>query len=173
MDATRNRRPSVSTRQVGTVVATAFLVGVAAAAWAGRTPFALLWLYLALSAASFALYVKDKHAARAGQWRTPEKTLHLLSLLGGWPGALCAQQLLRHKSRKQPFRAVFWFTVALNLAGLGYVLTRRSRSQDSMWDSGTQEGNHVSSLRLSKYTSAPAGSHDRAEPHEGTIFLSS
>ena len=35
-------------------------------------------------------------------------------LLGGWPGALIAQQTLRHKSRKASFRAVFWLTVLVN-----------------------------------------------------------
>ena len=43
-----------------------------------------------------------------------ENTLHLLSLAGGWPGALVAQHKLRHKSRKQSFRLVFRATVVLN-----------------------------------------------------------
>jgi len=49
----------------------------------------------------------SKSAARKGAWRTQESTLHLLSLVGGWPGALVAQQKLRHKSKKQSFRFVF------------------------------------------------------------------
>jgi uncharacterized membrane protein YsdA (DUF1294 family) len=49
-----------------------------------------------------------------GAWRTPESTLHALSLADDWPGALIAQQTLRHKSRKESFRAVFWMTVVLN-----------------------------------------------------------
>ncbi len=44
--------------------------------------------------------------------------MHTLALAGGWPGALLAQQWLRHKSAKQEFRAVFWATVVLNVAGL-------------------------------------------------------
>ena len=56
----------------------------------------------------------------AGQQRTPEARLHLYELLGGWPGALVAQQKLRHKSSKQAFREVFWSTVVLNV--LGFVL---------------------------------------------------
>lgn len=86
-------------------------------------PFALLWLYLGLSLLSFLQYALDKHAARNDRRRTPENTLHLVALAGGWPGALFAQQVLRHKSVKTSFRIVFWFTVLLNLAGLGYLLT--------------------------------------------------
>ena len=94
--------------------------------------FALVWLYvasrwsvnpivfvvyIALSLLTFLAYAVDKSAAINGRWRTPEKTLHLLSLAGGWPGGLLAQQLLRHKCSKQSFVAVFWITVAANVAG--------------------------------------------------------
>jgi uncharacterized membrane protein YsdA (DUF1294 family) len=75
-----------------------------------------LSVYLLMSVLCFAAYAADKSAARRGQRRTPESRLLLLGLLGGWPGALLAQQFLRHKTRKQPFRTLFWCTVALNLA---------------------------------------------------------
>ncbi|ART48465.1 DUF1294 domain-containing protein [Acidovorax carolinensis] len=42
------------------------------------------------------------------------KTLHLLNLAGGWPGAWWARQTLRHPSRKTEFRAVYWLTVVLH-----------------------------------------------------------
>ena len=53
---------------------------------------------------------------------TPEAALHLLSLCCGWPGALYAQQLLRHKTVKVSFRVGFWFTVVLNVGGLFYFI---------------------------------------------------
>lgn len=93
----------------------------------GRLPsFAAGW-YVAASLVAFLVYAKDKWAARGGRWRTAESTLHLLSLAGGWPGALAAQALLRHKSCKQSFRVVFWWTVVLNCGALGWMLTERGR----------------------------------------------
>ena len=79
--------------------------------------------YGTLSAITFVAYAMDKAAARRGVWRTAERSLHLLALAGGWPGALLAQQLLRHKSAKRAFRGVFWGTVLLNVAGLVVLAT--------------------------------------------------
>jgi uncharacterized membrane protein YsdA (DUF1294 family)/cold shock CspA family protein len=73
--------------------------------------------YLLASVAAFVAYAVDKSAARSGRWRTPEATLHWFSLACGWPGALLAQQLLRHKSSKPSFVASFWATVAVNVGG--------------------------------------------------------
>ena len=83
-------------------------------AW-GLTPLAGA-AYLAMSLACFIAYALDKSAARRGERRTPESTLLMLGLCGGWPGAVLAQQWLRHKTVKQPFRSLFWCTVAANLA---------------------------------------------------------
>lgn len=83
----------------------------------GHPPRWALWAYPLVSALTFVAYALDKSAARRGGWRTAESTLHMLALLGGWPGALVAQQVLRHKSSKAEFRAAFWVTVVLNIAG--------------------------------------------------------
>lgn len=71
--------------------------------------------YLAMSVACFIAYALDKSAARKGERRTPESTLLMLGLIGGWPGAVLAQQWLRHKTVKQPFRQMFWCTIAVNV----------------------------------------------------------
>jgi len=75
-----------------------------------------------MSAITYLVYWFDKRAARAQRRRTPEATLHILELLGGWPGALLAQSQLRHKTRKTRYRAVFWAMVALNLIALAVGL---------------------------------------------------
>ena len=102
--------------------AAAFMVTVVTAGLLGRLPIVLGFAYVALSTVTFVVYAMDKSAARNDRWRTPETTLHSLSLFGGWPGALLAQKVLRHKSSKRPFRTVFWVTVGLNLAALAWVL---------------------------------------------------
>jgi uncharacterized membrane protein YsdA (DUF1294 family)/cold shock CspA family protein len=91
-----------------------FLLLVAASVAVGRLPPEILLLYMGASLVTYFMYFWDKSAARTGAWRTQEITLHLLSLLGGWPGALIVQQTLRHKSRKASFQAVFWLTVLVN-----------------------------------------------------------
>lgn len=100
-----------------------FLLIVAALVALRKLPVLALWLYSGMSVLSLLIYIFDKSAARKGNQRTPESTLHLLALAGGWPGALFAQQWLRHKSVKREFRVVFWITVVLNLAALAYLLT--------------------------------------------------
>lgn len=104
-----------------------FLTGIAGLVLAGGLPWAVLALYLGLSLATFQVYSLDKAAAEQGRWRTSEGTLLLWGLLGGWPGALIAQRVRRHKSRKQPFQLFFWVTVAVNcgaLLGLGTAVGR-------------------------------------------------
>lgn len=75
-------------------------------------------LYGALSLIAFASYGIDKSAARGGRRRVSEQNLIVLGLLGGWPGALVAQQLFRHKTRKRSFRRVFWGSVVVNVVAL-------------------------------------------------------
>ena len=88
-----------------------------------KLPIFVLAFYFIVSLLTFVMYSVDKSAAQNGDWRTPESTLHLLSLVGGWPGALIAQQKLRHKSKKQSFRFVFWVTVMLNFVIFIWLLT--------------------------------------------------
>ena len=97
------------------------LVGVCAipilGAWQAFTQQALLWpllAYLGMSLLSIWQYARDKHNAQTGAWRIPEKQLHTVELLGGWPGALLAQQLLRHKTKKASYQGVFWLIVLIH-----------------------------------------------------------
>lgn len=98
-----------------------------------KLPPAIFWLYLVASAFTFVIYAADKSAAKRGALRTRESTLHGLSLIGGWPGALIAQQTLRHKSSKQSFRAEFWITVALNVGALAWVFTPEGLAMVQSW----------------------------------------
>jgi uncharacterized membrane protein YsdA (DUF1294 family)/cold shock CspA family protein len=106
----RERNPN----NISLIFASVFLVLVAVLTFIGRLPITILGLYLAASLVAFVVYAIDKSAAQNDQWRTPESTLQLISLAGGWPGAALAQKLLRHKSKKQSFQVVFWATIILN-----------------------------------------------------------
>jgi len=78
--------------------------------------------YVVLGIITYGMYAKDKAAAQSGDWRTPEFTLHVLSALGGWVGALLAQTYLRHKSQKPEFRVTYYLTVVVNMTGLLFLL---------------------------------------------------
>jgi len=80
----------------------------------GRGVLWPLLLYAVASLVTFLLYRHDKQRARDKGWRVPERVLHLGELLGGWPGALIAQQRFRHKTVKLSFRLVFFAIVALH-----------------------------------------------------------
>ncbi len=73
-------------------------------------------IYAVMSLVTLAAFALDKARAKLDARRTPEKVLHTLSALGGFPGALAAMILVRHKNRKPGF-------VALTaIIGLGHVL---------------------------------------------------
>ncbi|MGE1154905.1 DUF1294 domain-containing protein [Pseudomonas kitaguniensis] len=70
--------------------------------------------YAVVSVLAFLLYWNDKRQAQTEGRRTPENILHAVELAGGWPGALIAQQVLRHKTRKVSYQVLFWVIVLLH-----------------------------------------------------------
>ena len=68
-----------------------------------------------MSLATFVVYGVDKRRAKQEGNRISELKLHILSLLGGWPGAIAGQKLFRHKTVKKSFRFIFWLTVIGNV----------------------------------------------------------
>jgi uncharacterized membrane protein YsdA (DUF1294 family)/cold shock CspA family protein len=91
----------------------------------GKLPLVLFWVFAGMSPVTFVIYGFDKWAAKREEQRTSEKTLQLCALLGGWPGALLAQQVFRHKSSKRSFQVTFWCMVALNCGTLGFLLSHK------------------------------------------------
>jgi uncharacterized membrane protein YsdA (DUF1294 family) len=78
--------------------------------------------YLAMSAVAFAAYRIDKSRAVRGDRRIPEATLHVIELLGGWPGAWIAQRVFRHKWRKTRYLLVFWGIAAIHVVAWAWWL---------------------------------------------------
>lgn len=103
-------------------LAALFVCIMLGAASFGLIPWLVVGVYFTASLLTFFTYGWDKFSARRSNWRTPESTLHLMGLVGGWPGALAAQRLLRHKSRKKEFLLMFWVTVFLNVTAISYLV---------------------------------------------------
>ena len=104
-------------------VSVVFLLIVGLSVLLQKLPVIILVFYTLISMFTYIFYAIDKKAAKDGSWRTKENTLHLLAIAGGWPGALIAQQTLRHKSKKELFRIVFWITVLLNCSIYFWLFT--------------------------------------------------
>ena len=102
-------------------LATIVLAPVLVFMWFRDRRFALLAVYVSASLVTFCAYGMDKAAAVQKRQRTRENTLHLLALIGGWPGAFLAQSVFRHKSSKPSFQTVFFVTVIINCGVVAWL----------------------------------------------------
>lgn len=118
--ATRPRRRNLSLRapplDSGMLIITAAtlfcLWGAASALPVSPIP---LLAYPVFSLAAFLLYARDKSNAIRGTRRVAERSLHLVELAGGWPGAWLAQQTMRHKTVKERYQVIYWLLVSIHL----------------------------------------------------------
>ncbi|TNF07097.1 MAG: DUF1294 domain-containing protein [Gammaproteobacteria bacterium] len=85
-------------------------------------PAGVFWFYVLASFVTFCVYAFDKSAAKNDRGRVSENSLHLLELAGGWPGALVAQRLLRHKSIKYSYQMLYWLCVVGNILLLAWLV---------------------------------------------------
>ena len=108
---------------IAVIFAGLFLLLVGLSVFVTGLPFIVLGAYLFISTFTYFAYAIDKSSAQAGHWRISESALQLLALAGGWPGALVAQQVLRHKSKKGSFRILLWTMILLNCAGFAWLHT--------------------------------------------------
>ena len=105
------------------IASVAYIVFLALLVLMGRLSGLVLLFISVMNAASYWFYAQDKEAAKNGQRRVPENTLHLLSFLGGWPAAWLAQQKLRHKTQKQPFRKIYFCTILFNILLIFWLIS--------------------------------------------------
>ena len=116
----RANKPT-SQRERNVIVLSIFSGALALLTLSGRLPFIIPIVYGAVSLLTILFYGIDKSAAKKEKRRVSEAKLHILSLLGGWPGALLAQQIFKHKRSKSSFMRVYWVTVLVNLILLGLI----------------------------------------------------
>lgn len=107
----------------GVIFTIIFCIVLLVSVFIGKLPVIIVGLYILMSFITFIAYAVDKSSAKNDRWRTKESTLHILSIIGGWPGAYFAQTKLRHKSSKAEFKRVYWVTVFLNLGGFFCLYT--------------------------------------------------
>jgi uncharacterized membrane protein YsdA (DUF1294 family)/cold shock CspA family protein len=124
----KNRNKAKDGSSFGVAFILLFCIGLLVSTLFGKLPVIVAGLYLATSLITFVAYAIDKSAAKSGRWRTKESTLHLLSIIGGWPGAYFAQKKLRHKSNKREFKSIYWLTVFVNLGGFFWLHTEKGAS---------------------------------------------
>lgn len=122
----RQREPALARPSLIYGLALGTLIATTLSYLAGRLPIIVPVGYWALSVVSVIAYGFDKAEARRGGQRLSENSLHLIAVLGGWPGALIAQQWFRHKTQKRSFRIVFWATAAINIAVVIWLLATGS-----------------------------------------------
>lgn len=115
-----NRKPARPLPRA--LLGSVFLLAVIVAPLKGIVPAVLPFAYVVFGCVSYAMYSRDKVASARALRRTPEAKLHIVDLLGGWPGALVAQQRFRHKTVKASFQSVFWCTVLVNVAGAAWFV---------------------------------------------------
>ena len=63
----------------------------------------------------------DKHEAKVGEWRVPEKYLFLLVILGGSIGGIAGMYTFRHKTKKWYFKFGFPAILILQIAIIIYI----------------------------------------------------
>lgn len=98
--------------------------------WLHASTFVLVYggsIVIMSGIAFLAYWIDKRRAARASDRRIPESTLHVLGLMGGWPGAVIAQERFRHKTQKTSFRIMFWVTVLLHGFGITWTLWELSQ----------------------------------------------
>lgn len=88
--------------------------------WNKITLYLAVWFFMSLITAI--AYGIDKAKAKKGAWRTPEKTLLLLSFLLGAPGGMIGLYVFRHKTKHWYFVAVNWASLLLQIAILAALL---------------------------------------------------
>ena len=87
------------------------------------------WMALA-SVVAFAAFGIDKRAALKGKRRIPEARLHLMELVGGWPGAVLGAFVFRHKIRKPRYLLVLMLSIAVWLVA-GWFLIELAMGRES------------------------------------------
>ncbi len=88
-----------------------------------------LWSYLGIiSLIAVILTMHDKRAAKKHHWRVTEKTLLLVSALGGSVAMLLTMQAIRHKTKHAKFMVGIPIIIFLQIAATAAILWWRAQA---------------------------------------------
>jgi uncharacterized membrane protein YsdA (DUF1294 family) len=76
----------------------------------------ILYPFIAANIITFCVFGYDKYLAKNNKWRFPEKTLFLLTFMGGSVGAVIGMLLFRHKIAKPSFYLSVLLIIAIQIA---------------------------------------------------------
>jgi uncharacterized membrane protein YsdA (DUF1294 family) len=85
-------------------------------------PYTLLFVSL-MNVVELLVVCARQRSAQLGNRRVPEQTLHIVDSLGGWCGGWLAQQKLRHKTQKQPFRKIYFCTIVFHILLICWLIS--------------------------------------------------
>lgn len=78
----------------------------------------LLLHYAIMSIVCAIMHAADKRRAIKHRRRIPERSLHSMELVGGWPGAIMMTRLIRHKTSKPSYMWTLYGIAALHIVGI-------------------------------------------------------
>ncbi len=76
--------------------------------------------FLVINIFGFFIMWLDKRKAQKGKWRIPEKTLFIITALGGGIGTIAGMYTFRHKTQKLNFVIGFPFITILEIIAIVY-----------------------------------------------------
>lgn len=84
----------------------------------GQVVIGVIGYVVAVNLLAYAAMVFDKARAENNSRRVSEATLLSLAIIGGSIGTVIAQQTIRHKTRKEPFRSQLAGIILLQILAL-------------------------------------------------------
>ena len=121
---TNKPKKNTSLLSIAYIPVIAFVAAIGFPIYKKEYPIEIAYWVGTLSLITIFYYARDKAKAQNNSWRISEDKLQLFSVLGGWPGAIVAQQLFRHKTAKKSFQRVFWATVVINCSVVAWSFSR-------------------------------------------------
>lgn len=80
----------------------------------------ILIYFIIINIIGFLIMLIDKRKAEKGKWRIPEKTIFIITALGGGIGTISGMYLFRHKTKKWQFTFGLPFITILEFIGIIY-----------------------------------------------------